>query len=96
MLTLPASKERWIRLGVSSMRRAGLHATAAASIGLLCGLPALAGPEPVTTAANLPAADMTEDLTREAPRPVGWVLLAGGLGVAGASLLRRRKITKPG
>ena len=79
------------------MRKARLRATvAAAVISLLCALPALAESAPARTAVGVRAADLTEDMTREAPRPVGWALLLGGLGVAGASLLRRRKAVKAG
>jgi hypothetical protein len=77
------------------MRKTRLRAAAAAAaISAICVLPALAGPPPASTNADIRAAAMTDDPSREAPRPVGWVLLVGGLSVAGASLLRRRKIRK--
>jgi hypothetical protein len=78
------------------MRKTRLRAPAlAAAISLTCVLPALATPSPAGDA-DIRAAAMADAPSREAPRLVGWGLLVGGLGVAGASLLRRRKVRKAG
>ena len=78
------------------MRKTRLRVPAlAAAISLICVLPALGATAP-TGVADIRAAAMADDSSREALRPLGWALLVGGLSVAGASLLRRRKIRKAG